>query len=127
MTDQRWRQLHPSPDLDPGFRWDIDGRARFLHKGFVVNVLIRQATQDDVPYYRGDIQALEFSSNDVILVGTVSLDGVELSHAEFGADITDPHLMGEALISVLDEAVDDARGQVERLMRRIADIDTKSN
>lgn len=127
MTDQRWRQLHPSPNLDPGFRWDTEGRARFLHKGFVVDVLIRRATQDDVPYHRGDIQALEFSGADVIIVGMVSLDGIELSRSEFGADTTDPHLMGEALTSVLDEAVDDARRQVERLMKRIADINAKSN
>jgi hypothetical protein len=127
VTDQRWRQLHPSPDLDPGFRWDIDGRARFLHKGFVVNVLIRQATQDDVPYYRGAIQALEFSSKDVILVGTVSLDGVELASVEHGADITSPHQMREGLLYVLDEAVRDARTQVTRLAKRVAEIDSKSD
>jgi hypothetical protein len=127
VTDQRWRQLCPSPDLDPGFRWNIDGRARFLHKGFVVNVLIRQATQDDVPYFRGDIQALEFSSKDVILVGTVSLDSVELAGVEHGADITSPHLMGEALAYVLDEVVEDARRQVERLTKRVAEIDSKSD
>lgn len=122
MTNQRWHQIHPNPGLDPGFRWDIDGRARFLHKGFMVDVLIRRATEDDVPHY-----GAELSSNDVVLVGTVTLDHVDLSSVEHGADITAPHLMGEALTYVLDAAVDDARRQVERLTKRIADIDAKSN
>lgn len=125
MTEQPWTQLHPNPGLDPGFRWDIDGRARFQHKGFTVDVLIRRATEGDVPYYRGDIQALEFSRNDVILVGSVSLNSVELSSVEHGADITEPYLMRQALIYVLDEAVEDARTQVAKLVKQVADIDAK--
>lgn len=48
MADQPWNQTYPNPGLDPGFRWDIHGRTRFRYKGFDVNVLIRQATDEDV-------------------------------------------------------------------------------
>jgi hypothetical protein len=122
VTDQRWNRIHPNPGLDPGFRWGIDGRACFLHKGFMVDVLIRQATEDDVEHY-----GAKLSTNDVVLVGTVDLDSVELSSVEHGADITEPYMMREALGYVLDAAVSDARAQVARLVKRLGEIDAKQN
>ncbi|MGW6145345.1 hypothetical protein [Streptomyces sp. NPDC055140] len=115
------QQIHPSPGLDPGWHWDLQCRARFQHKGFTVNVLVRPATAEDGAYYLGT----EPSTNDVVIVGTVTLDSRELSSAEHGADITEPHHMREALDHVLDAAVSDARRQVARLVELLADIDVK--
>lgn len=123
MSQQPWTQIHPNPGLDPGFRWDIDGRARFQHKGFTVDVLIRRAREDEPAYFR-DVRP---SSDDVVLVGTITLDGVELSRVEQGADITEPHQMREALTYVLDSAVKGARTQVLRLLDRIGDISAKQD
>jgi hypothetical protein len=123
MTDQPWVQVFPGPGLDPGFRWDINGRAQFRHKGYSVDVLIRQATTDDAAYYVRE----EPSINDVVIVGTVSLDHVELSNAEHRADITEPFQMSQALAYVLDAAVEDARRMVGRLVERVAEIDAKQN
>jgi hypothetical protein len=115
-----FQQHYPNPGADPGFRWDLSGRARFLHKGFTVDVLVRQATEEDIAHYGS-----ELSSNDVVIVGTVELDHVELSSVEHGADITEPYLMREALAYVLDNAVIDARRQVADLVKRLAEVDSR--
>ncbi|MFD8654966.1 hypothetical protein [Streptomyces mirabilis] len=114
-------QFYPSPGFDPGWRWDLQGRARFRHKGFDVEVLVRPATDEDGAYYVDT----EPSTNDVVIVGTVTLDHVEVGRAEAGADITEPYVMGQALDEVLNGAAGDARIQVARLVKVLADVDAR--
>lgn len=118
MSQQPWTQTYPSPGLDPGFRWDIDGRARFLHKGYTVDVLIRRLGEDAVDYF-GD----RLGDGHVELTGTITLEGVELVRVESNADITEPHQVREALQYVLDEAARDASLKVARLVRRVDEIE----
>jgi hypothetical protein len=116
------QQFYPSPGDDPGWRWDHEGRAEFRHEGFDVRVRIRPVTADQPAYYMGD----EPSPHDVVVVGTVTLDGIEVSNAEESADITDAHRMREALENVLDNTVKDARTQVGRLVKALAAVDTRA-
>ncbi|MDQ1041512.1 hypothetical protein QFZ75_008014 [Streptomyces sp. V3I8] len=115
------RQSYPSPGLAPDFHWDLQGRAQFRHKGFTVRVLIRPATDDDGVYYLGT----EPGANDVVLVGTVDLDHVEVASVGHGADFTNPYQMNEALRTVLDDAVSDARTNVGRLVKALAAVDAQ--
>ncbi|MFG3429693.1 hypothetical protein [Streptomyces californicus] len=63
-------QVHPNLACDPGFRLDVDGRARFLHEGFLADVQVRRAAREDMP------QSLcEVPSSAVVMVGTVTMEG----------------------------------------------------
>ncbi|TLQ39463.1 hypothetical protein [Streptomyces marianii] len=58
---------------DPGFRLDLNGTARFLHEGYTVALHLRRATPEDVRSY---YEPLESDRHDVLLMGTVTLEGV---------------------------------------------------
>ncbi|WP_331762475.1 hypothetical protein OG612_45495 (plasmid) [Streptomyces sp. NBC_01527] len=118
MTRQ---QVHPSPGLDPGFRLSLDGRASFVHEGFPVDIHVRPATVEDLPYYN----RMEPSRNDVVITGTITLEGVEVAEVSAGADFNHPYRMGEALDEVLSGAVSGARDMVETLVKRVLAIDAK--
>ncbi|MEU5431364.1 hypothetical protein AB0H73_37975 [Streptomyces olivoreticuli] len=116
------RQIHPVPDLGLGIRLDLEGRARFCHEGFVVDVHVRRVTEDDGVWYCGD----ETGPNDVLVIGTISECGVELVRVESPGDFGHPRELREAVEQVLRDAVEGARGTVAGLVARFADIDRRN-
>ncbi|MCX4826802.1 hypothetical protein OG883_45020 [Streptomyces sp. NBC_01142] len=112
------RQL--SAPADPGFRLDLDGTARFLHEGYTVTVQGRRATAEDAWCYYDPLDR-----HDVLLTGTVTLQGVDAGTAYAIASELDAHSMRQALEEVLREAVDDVRRTAARLSARVEEIDHK--
>ncbi|MFJ3182345.1 hypothetical protein ACIPJN_28690 [Streptomyces sp. NPDC086796] len=107
---------------DPGFRLDLDGTARFFHKGYTVAIQVRRATpEDDLSYY----QPQENDPHDVVMTGTVTLEGSDVGAAHAVANERDAHSMREALEEVLRDAVDDVRRTVARLSARVEQIDSQ--
>ncbi|MFI1189179.1 hypothetical protein [Streptomyces californicus] len=87
-----YRQAHPNLACDPGFHLDVDGRARFLHGGFLVDVQVRRATREGMP------QSLcEVPSSAVVMVGTVTMEGAVLCEVSEGAGEREPARVSEAL------------------------------
>lgn len=117
------QQIHPNPGLDPGFRLDLDGRARFRYEGYDVDVQVRRATAEpeDVPY----CDSSEPSRYDLVVTGTVRLEGVVVGESASGADERDPYVMRAALDEVLRDAVQDTRRTAARIAAHVADIDRK--
>ncbi|KAB7835703.1 hypothetical protein [Streptomyces mobaraensis] len=96
---------------DPGFRIDIEGRARFLHEGFTVEVQMRRATPEDVREYYGH----EYDPDEVVMEGTVTLCGVDVATVGALANERDADSMREALARILAEVVDGVRRTIARL------------
>lgn len=110
-------QLRPNPDLDHGLRLDLDGRARYLHAGFTVELHVRHATADD--HLPGGAEP-----DDVVMTGTVSLCSVELAAVSRDANLVDGYyLVQETVNGILAEAVTGARRKVAELNSRLASID----
>ncbi|MGW1291067.1 hypothetical protein ACWD4N_47930 [Streptomyces sp. NPDC002586] len=107
--------------VDPGFRLDLDGNARFVHEGYTVDVHVRRATAQDMPYY----PPVDPDPYDVVITGTVRLDGVDVGEHSAGANERDGYVMRSALEEVLREAVEDARRTVKTLVSRVEAIDRK--
>lgn len=84
--------------VDPGFR--------FLHEGYTVALQVRRATPEDVRSY---YEVPESDRHDVLLTGTVTLEGVDAGTACAVANERDGHSMRRALEEVLRDAVDDVR------------------
>ncbi|WP_371793119.1 hypothetical protein OG285_32840 [Streptomyces sp. NBC_01471] len=63
---------------DPGFRLDVDGTAHFLHEGYAVALQVHRATPENARSYYG---LLEIDCHDVLLTGTVTLEGVDAGKA----------------------------------------------
>jgi hypothetical protein len=114
------QQIHPDRAYDPGFRLDLEGRARFVHEGYTVDVRVRRATAEDMPPYLREVP-----SDAVVVTGAVTLDDVVLCEASAAANEREPGRMREALEEVLREAVEAARRAVARLAARVEEIDRK--
>lgn len=106
---------------DPGFRLDLEGRARFLHEGFTVEVQVRRATPEDVQ----DYYEHEYDPDEVVMEGTVTLCGVDVATVGALANERDADSMREALARILAEVVDDARRTVARLSVRVQEVNRK--
>lgn len=115
-------QIHPNPAYDPGFRLDLDGCARFLHEGFTVDIQVRPATEEDMPPFLREVPPYA-----VMMIGTVTMEGVVLCEVAEGANEREPTRMREALEAVLPRAVEDARRKVVRMAMRIEEIDRERN
>ncbi|MET8605820.1 hypothetical protein ABZV92_19975 [Streptomyces rubiginosohelvolus] len=113
-----FHQINPNPACDPGFRLDLDGRARFLHEGFTVDVQVRPATREDMP-----LIVAEVSSFAVMMIGTVTMEGAVLCEVSEAANEREPARMREALESVLSRAVEESRRAVRNMVLRIEEID----
>lgn len=113
------RQLHAP--ADPGFRLDLDGRAHFLYEGYTVSVQVRRTTPEDVLNYH----EYEYESDEVVMAGAVTLEGIDVGAAWAVANERDVHDMREALERVLRETVDDLRHTVARLSARVEETDRK--
>ncbi|MEO3976671.1 hypothetical protein [Streptomyces sp. CAU 1734] len=107
---------------DPGFRLDLDGTARFVHEGYTVTVEVRWAEPDDGRYYSKPTDHVE---HDVVLTGTVELEGVGVGASRSFANERDAHSMREAMEEVVRDAVDSARYTVARLSARVEETDRK--
>lgn len=106
---------------DPGFRLDLEGRARFLHEGFTVEVQVRRATPEDVQdYYKH-----EYDPDEVVMEGTVTLCGVDVASVGALANERDADSMREALARILAEVVDDVRHTVTHLSVRVQEANRK--
>ncbi|MGW6602272.1 hypothetical protein [Streptomyces sp. NPDC055036] len=114
------QQIHPHPAGDPGFRLDFEGRARFVHEGYTVDVRVRRATAEDISPHLPEVP-----SGAVVVTGAVGLDGVVLCEASTGANEHEPGRMREALEEVLREVVEAVRHTVARLAARVEGIDRK--
>ncbi|MFI6528077.1 hypothetical protein [Streptomyces uncialis] len=112
------RQLSAPADL--GFRLDLDGTARFLHEGYTVTVHGRRPTAEDAWCYYDPLD-----SHDVLIAGTVTLEGVDVGTAYAIANERDAYSMRQALEEVVRDAVDDVRHTVARLSARVEQIDHK--
>ncbi|GAA3763872.1 hypothetical protein ACRWOO_29425 [Streptomyces sp. NEAU-PBA10] len=108
---------------DPGFRLDLDGNARFLHEGYTVTVHVRRATPEDELYY---FQLTEHDPHDVVMTGTLTLEGTDVGAASAVANERDAHSMREALEEVLRDAVNDARHTVACLSARVEQTDRRT-
>ncbi|MFD4245805.1 hypothetical protein ACFWP3_30060 [Streptomyces sp. NPDC058525] len=106
---------------DPGFRLDLEGRARFLHEGFTVDVQVRRAAPEDVQ----DYYEHEYDPDEVVMEGTVTLCGVDVSRVGALANERDADSMREALARILAEVVDDVRHIVTRLSVRVQEANRK--
>ncbi|MFI1530955.1 hypothetical protein [Streptomyces griseus] len=113
-----FHQIHPYPACDPGFRLGLDGRARFLHEGFTVDIQVRPATQEDMPP-----SVSEVPSFAVMMIGTITMEGIVLCEVSEAANEREPARMREALESALSRAVEEARRAVEKMVKRIEQID----
>ncbi|WP_332756906.1 hypothetical protein [Streptomyces sp. MT206] len=107
---------------DPGFRLDLDGTAQFVHEGYTVALQVRRATPEDALYY---YQPTEHDSDDVVMTGTVTLEGTEVGAARAVANEREGHSMREALEEVLRDAVADVRRTVARLSACVEQTDRK--
>jgi hypothetical protein len=107
--------------VDPGFHLDLDGNARFVQEGYDVDVHVRRATVDDVLY----CDTLNLHRYDVVITGTVRLEGVEVGEASAGANERDGYMMRAALEEVLRDVVADVRRTVKALVERVEKIDRK--
>ncbi|MFD3970233.1 hypothetical protein [Streptomyces cyaneofuscatus] len=105
---------------DPGFRLDLDGTACFLHEGYTVALQVRRATSEDTRSY---YELLESDCHDVLLTGTVTLEGIDAGTACAVANERDGYSMRQALEEVLRDAVDDVRRTAVRLSVRVEQID----
>ncbi|MFG3403687.1 hypothetical protein [Streptomyces sp. NPDC048142] len=106
---------------DPGFRLDLEGRARFLHEGFTVEVQVRRAMPEDVQ----DYYEHEYDPDEVVMEGTVTLCGVDVATVGALANERDADSMREALERVLAEVVDDVRHTVAHLSVRVQEANHK--
>ncbi|WP_030574178.1 hypothetical protein [Streptomyces aureocirculatus] len=106
---------------DPGFRLDLEGRARFLHEGFTVEVQVRRATPEDVQDYCEH----GYDPDYVVMEGTVTLCGVDVATVGALANERDADSMREALARILAEVVDDVRRTVARLSVRVQEANRK--
>ncbi|MFF9785632.1 hypothetical protein [Streptomyces nigrescens] len=113
------QQIHPNPAFDPCFRFDIDGRARFSHEGYLVDVQVRRPTAEDMPY----CASAGHKSFDVVITGTVVLEQVVLCKVSANAVERDPYSMRGALEEVLCDVVEGARRKVAALAARAMEID----
>ncbi|WP_327359555.1 hypothetical protein [Streptomyces sp. NBC_01304] len=104
--------------VDPGFRLNLDGKARFQHEGYIVDVLVRRPTVEE--FREG------FESDEVVVIGTVTLEKIEVGKDRSVANEYDGGELREALESVLQRAVADARHTVARLAARVDTTDSKS-
>ncbi|MFJ5071711.1 hypothetical protein ACIQC7_35375 [Kitasatospora sp. NPDC088556] len=106
---------------DPGFRLDLEGRARFLHEGFTVAVQARRATPEDVhDYYEH-----EYDPDEVVMEGTVTLCGVDVATVGAFANERDADSVREALERILAGVVDDVRSVVAQLGVRVQESNRK--
>ncbi|MFE5864294.1 hypothetical protein [Streptomyces virginiae] len=81
---------------------------------------MRRATPEDVMSY---YELLESDRHDVVLTGTVKLEGVDGGTACAVANERDGYSMRQALEEVLRDAVDDVRRTAVRLSARVEQID----
>ncbi|MFJ4700474.1 hypothetical protein ACIP5N_22155 [Streptomyces sp. NPDC088768] len=107
---------------DPGFRLDLDGTARFIHEGYLVELQVRRATAEDTRSY---YELRENDRHDVVLTGTVTLKGIDVGTAYAVANERDGYSMRLALEEVLRETVTDVRRTVAALNARVEQIDRK--
>ncbi|GGU52675.1 hypothetical protein [Streptomyces violascens] len=103
------------PATDPGFRLDLEGRARFVHEGYTVDVLVRRPNEQD---------ALEYiEAGEILVIGTVVLEGLEVANVTRLAEESDGSSMRETLEQVLRDAVENTRRMVARLAARVEKTD----
>ncbi|MFF9436349.1 hypothetical protein ACF1BP_21705 [Streptomyces sp. NPDC014735] len=107
---------------DLGFRFDLDGTARFVREGYTVTVQVRRATPEDVLSY---CQPQENYPQEVVMTGTVTLEGTDVGTAHAVVNERDAHGMRQALEEILRAAVNDVRRAVARLSTRVEQIDRK--
>jgi uncharacterized protein YlxW (UPF0749 family) len=103
------------PAVDPGFRLDLEGRARFVHEGYTVDVHVRRPNEQD---------ALEYiEAEEIVFIGTVALEGFEVAKVTRLAVENDGASMRETLEQVLCDAVESTRRTVARLAARVEKTD----
>lgn len=110
MTEQIWQQTFPNPGLDPGFRVDPEGRARFLVEGFLVDVVVKYADRDD-------------SGDDVEMTASVKLADVVVATSERGGEWGESHTLRVILDDLLLDVVTSARHKVREINKHLARID----
>ncbi|MEV8546944.1 hypothetical protein [Streptomyces sp. NPDC051572] len=114
-------QIHPNPNFNPGFRVGLDGRAVFLLDGFRVDIHVRPASPEGMPYTVAVIEP-----RDVVITGSIALDGVRLCEVYATANEDDPFNMRDALSRVLNDAVGTARCKADNLVALIRKIDQRN-
>ncbi|MEO3976731.1 hypothetical protein [Streptomyces sp. CAU 1734] len=72
---------------DPGSRLDLDGTARFVHEGYTVMARVCWAVPEDTRYYA---EPTDHAVHDVVMTGTMTLEGVDVGAADSFANSATP-------------------------------------
>lgn len=111
MTAQPWTQTFPNPGLDPGFRVDPRGHARFLVQGYGVDVVVA---------YLSD------GSDEVEVTASVTMHGIRLAESLTRGEWGEPYVLRDLLGMVLTDVVREARSAVHKLAQQVAETDAKN-
>jgi hypothetical protein len=110
MNEPKWRQMFPSPDLDPGFRVDPRGHARFQVDGFPVDVVVVYLDDD---------------THEVEMTASITLNGTKVAETSGQAEWGEYYILRDVLDNLLGSVVEEARYTVRKLAERIAQIDQR--
>jgi hypothetical protein len=110
MSKSTWKQVFPHPNLDPGFRVDPRGRARFQVDGFPVDVAVT---------YLADY------TDEVEVITSITLNGVKVAEVAGQAEWGEYYVLRDVLEGLLGSVVEEARHTVRKLAERVAEIDRR--
>lgn len=111
MADQSWTQTFPNPGLDPGFRVDPRGEARFLVRGVPVDVVVKYIEDD---------------SDRVEVTASVTLSGVKVVESSTEGEWGESYTLRDLLDSLLNDVSRDVGRQVRRINEQLARFEPES-
>lgn len=107
------KQLRPNPGLFHDIPLDLQGRAQFMHEGFVVDVQFREVKEDET--YLGS-HLTDWDADDVVeITATIIACDVELAQSSSTANLHDKQGVHRALEEAVGDVVSYARAKVTQL------------